>query len=251
MSRLKASAPAGRKNGSFRPPPRAAAACWRGSTPGTPGRAPRCSRSRGTGRAGSHRAAASKVIVVEPVAVRTDLCGIADTVRVLPDRGLRLQEHPDRFPVGFQGVLPVGLDRVPAVAQPFGVRVAVLGDDRGDALGVPGGEPEPDRRTVVEHVQREAVEAEPFRQALDDVGELLEGVVEVTARGHVRLAEAGQVGSDEVEPVGEQRDQLAEHVARGQEPAQGHQCGCVRFSGLPGRTLSGHPRPPSGMQCQP
>ena len=34
----------------------------------------------------------------------------------------------------------MGLHRVPAVAQPFGVRVAVPGDDRGDALGVPGGE---------------------------------------------------------------------------------------------------------------
>jgi len=33
---------------------------------------------------------------------------------------------------------------------------------------VPGGDPEPDRRAVVEHVQREAAEAEYFRQAIDD-----------------------------------------------------------------------------------
>jgi hypothetical protein len=123
--------------------------------------------------------------------------------------------------------------RGPAVAQPFGVRVAVLGDDRGDAFGMPGGDPEPDRRAVVEHVQREAVEAEHFRQAIDGVGDVLERVVEVTSGGHVRLAEAGQVGSNEVKPVGEQRDQLAEHVARGRETVQEHQRGCVPCSGLP------------------
>jgi hypothetical protein len=71
---------------------------------------------------------------------------------------------------------------------------------------MPGGDPEPDWRAVVEHVQREAIEAEHFRPAIDDTGDVLERVVEVTSRGHVRLAKAGQVRSDEVEPVGEQRD---------------------------------------------
>src|SRR5262245_20918361 len=61
-------------------------------------------------------AAASEVVIVEPVAVRTDPGLVGDTMRVLPDRRLRLQEHPDRFPVGLRWLLPVRLDRVPAVA---------------------------------------------------------------------------------------------------------------------------------------
>jgi len=44
-----------------------------------------------------------------------------------------------------------------------------LGDDRGYALGVPGGDPEPDRRAVVEYIEREAIEAKRFREAIDDV----------------------------------------------------------------------------------
>jgi hypothetical protein len=99
--------------------------------------------------------------------------------------------------------------------------------------GVPGGDPEPDRRAVVEHVEGEAVEAEHFRQAIDHVGDVLERVAEVTSCGHVRLAEAGQVRSDDVKPVSEQRDQFAEHVARGRETVQEHQRGCVRCPGLP------------------
>jgi hypothetical protein len=43
---------------------------------------------------------------------------------------------------------------------------------------------------------------------------MLERGAELAARGHVRLAESWQVRSDEVKTVGEQRDQLAELVAR-------------------------------------
>ena len=62
---------------------------------------------------------------------------------------------------------------------------------------------------------------------------MLEGVVKVAPRGHVRLAEAGQVRSNDVKPVGEQRDQLAKHVARGREAVQQQERRRVRCSGLP------------------
>jgi hypothetical protein len=178
-------------------------------------------------------AAAGEVVVVQPVPVRADPCRVGDALRVLPDRRLRLQHHPDRLPVGRRRLLPVGPDRAPGLAQPLLVRVAVLGDDRGDALGVTGGDPEPDRRAVVEHVQRETVEAEHLRPAVDDVSEVLERVTEVVPRGHVRLAEAGQVRGDEVKTVGEQRDQLAELVARGRETVQEHHRRRVSWPRLP------------------
>jgi hypothetical protein len=177
--------------------------------------------------------AASEVVVVEAVAVRADPRRVGDAVRVLPDRRLRLHQRPDTFPVGLRRVLPVRLKGSPAVAQPFLVGVAVLGDDRRDALGVPGRDPEPDRRAVVEHVQGEAIETEHLGEAVDNVGDALERVAEVRSGGHVRFTEAGQVRGNDVKPVGEQRDQLAEHVARGRETMQEHQGRCVSRSGLP------------------
>jgi DNA-binding CsgD family transcriptional regulator len=178
-------------------------------------------------------AGAAQVVVVEAVAVRADPRRVRDAVRVLPDRGLRLEHRADRFPVGLRRVLPVGLDGIPAGPQALLVRVAILGNDRGDALGVPGRDAESHWRTVVEHVEREAVEAEHLRPAIDDLREMVERVVEVTPRRHVRLAEPGQVWGDDMEPVGEQRDQLAELVTRGRVAVQEQQRRRVSRSSLP------------------
>ena len=40
---------------------------------------------------------------------------------------------------------------------------------------------------------------------------------------HIGVAEARQIGSDDMETVGEQRDQVAEHVAGGREAVQQEQ----------------------------
>ena len=127
------------------------------------------------------------------------------------------------------GVLPIGPDRVPAVAQPFLIGVAVLRDDRGDPLRMPHREPEAGRRAVVEDVEGEAVEADDLGEAVDRVREPVESVAAVR---HVGVAEARQIGRDDVEAVGQQRDQVAEHVARAREAVQQQQLRRIRRARL-------------------
>jgi hypothetical protein len=54
------------------------------------------------------------------------------------------------------------------------------------------------------------MEARVLEQALDDLGQSVEGVLEVL--GHVGVAEARVVGREDVKPVGQGRDQVAELV---------------------------------------
>ena len=82
-------------------------------------------------------------------------------------RRLGRQESAQRLAVGGRGVLPVGPDRVPALAQPFLIGVAVLRDDRGDPVGMLHREPEAGRRAVVEDIDGVAIEADDFGEAVD------------------------------------------------------------------------------------
>ena len=66
-------------------------------------------------------------------------------------------------------------------------------------------------------------EADHFGEAVDDVGDVVERVGEVAARRHVRLAEARQIGRDDVKAIGQQRDEIAEHVARAREAVKQQQ----------------------------
>jgi hypothetical protein len=77
--------------------------------------------------------------------------------------------------------------RVPAVAQPFLVGVAVLGDDRRDSVGVPDGEPEPGRRAVIEDVDGIVIEADHLGEAIDCLRDPVEGMA---AARHVGPSEA-------------------------------------------------------------
>src|SRR5262245_36471125 len=61
-------------------------------------------------------AGASQVEVVERVSVWRDRRGIGYPVRVLEEGRLRLEEGAQRLAVGFGRFLPVGPERVPAVA---------------------------------------------------------------------------------------------------------------------------------------
>jgi hypothetical protein len=56
---------------------------------------------------------------------------------------------------------------------------------------------------------------------------MVEGVAELLARRHVRLAKAGQVGRDNVEVFAQQRNQVAEHVSRAREAMQQKQLGFI------------------------
>ena len=81
-------------------------------------------------------------------------------------------------------------------------------------------EPEPGRRAVVEYVDGVAVEADGLGEAVDRLRDPVERVRPVR---HIRVAEARQIGRDDMESVGEQRDEVAEHVAGGREAVQQEQ----------------------------
>ena len=131
-----------------------------------------------------------------------------------------LRNGAQRLPVGRRGVLPVGADRLPAVAQALFVGVAVLRNDRGDPVRMLDRQPEPCRRAVVEHVDGIAVEADGLGEAVDRLRDPVECVRPIR---HVGVAEARQIGRDDMESVGEQRDEVAEHMAGGREAVQQQQ----------------------------
>ncbi len=87
-----------------------------------------------------------------------------------------------------------------------------------------------DRAAVVLVVEPEGVEARLLEQALDDLRETVERVLEVL--GHVGVTEPGIVGREDVEAVGERRDQVAELMRRGGEAAEQQQLRVRRISGL-------------------
>src|SRR5262249_34270793 len=89
-----------------------------------------------------------EIKVVERIAVRRDRGRVGDAMGVLPDRCLRRKKGAEGSAVCFRRVLPVGADRGPAVAEPLEIRIAILRDDRGDALGVPHREAETSRRAI-------------------------------------------------------------------------------------------------------
>lgn len=81
-------------------------------------------------------------------------------------------------------------------------------------------EAESGRRAIIEHVNGVAIEADGLGKAVDRRRDLVEGVRFVR---HIGVAEAREIGSDDMETVGEQRDQVAEHMAGGGEAVQQQQ----------------------------
>jgi hypothetical protein len=123
--------------------------------------------------------------------------------------------------VGVLRVGPVGLERSPEVVRDaFLVCVAVLYDERRDALGMCAREPEPDRCAVVLDVERVAREAELLGEPIDRRGEIVERVREQLAGGHRAVPESGIVGRDDVIAIGELGDQVAKHLRARRESVQ-------------------------------
>ena len=89
------------------------------------------------------------------------------------------------------------------------------------------GEPESRRRAIIEDIDRIAVEADDFGEAVDHVRDLVEACSRAPA---CPIAEAGQVGRDDVEAIGQKRDQIAEHVARARKAMQQQQLRRIRRS---------------------
>src|ERR1700750_1912953 len=102
-------------------------------------------------------------------------------MRILEPRCLWRQETVQRLAVRLTGLAPVGLDRVPAVAQPLFVSIAVLRYDRGDALWMLHSNPQADGRAVIEDVDREALQADDLDKAADHFRQIVEGVSEIMA----------------------------------------------------------------------
>jgi hypothetical protein len=104
---------------------------------------------------------------------------VGDAVEILRFGGFRCEEILQSGSVGLRWVLPVLLNRVPALAQTLFVGVAVLGNDRRDALWMGECKAQPNGSAVIEYVDRITVEADLFSKAVDDIGEVLERVPEI------------------------------------------------------------------------
>ena len=78
-------------------------------------------------------------------------------------------------------------------------------------------EPEARRRAVVKDIHCKPIESDDFGEAVDHAGNIVERVAEVFSRRHIGLTEPGKVRRGNMKSVGEERDQVAEHVARARE----------------------------------
>src|SRR6185437_7834833 len=98
-------------------------------------------------------------------------------------------------------------------------------DNRGDPFGMADGDAETGRRAIVEDIDRKAIKSDDFGEAVDDPSDVIESVAELVPRRHVRLAEARQIRSHDMELVGKQRNEVAEHMARAREAVKQKQLG--------------------------
>src|SRR5262245_51947502 len=114
-------------------------------------------------------------------------------MRVLPLRGFGFEEGAERGAIFRRRILPVSLDRIPALAQSFDIGVAVLRDERGDTLRVTNGKAEANGRAVVENVKGIALEPKHFGKTVDDVGKMIEAVFKALAVRRIRESEARKV----------------------------------------------------------
>ena len=73
-------------------------------------------------------------ILIRGPGVGADGLRVAGAVGVLPLGGAQVQEPLQRLGFLFRAILPIGAERVPEFPQPFLIGVAVLDDQRLDAL---------------------------------------------------------------------------------------------------------------------
>jgi hypothetical protein len=96
------------------------------------------------------------------------------------------------------------------------------------------GNAQADGRPVIKDVEREPLEANDVGEAVDDPRNIGKRVVELIMGRHLRLTKPRQVRRDEVVAIGQQREQIAEHMASaGKAMQQQHR---RRFS-APGRAI--------------
>jgi hypothetical protein len=178
------------------------------------------------------------LVVVEEVGLDVVLAGpseegelVGPQVRVVPLRegaaaDVALAGRSRREEVLAQRRLvggPVGPERaagVPQRAEAVLVRDRVLHDQRPHPGRVRGRQPESNRAAVVLHEQGVPSEAEQVGEAPDDLGQVIEGVGEAGRVGRVAIAETRVIRRDEVEGVGQPRQQRFPHPRGGREAVQ-------------------------------
>ena len=94
-------------------------------------------------------------------------------------------------------------------------------------------QPPPDRRAVVLDVDGVAVHPELVEQVCGQIGQRVEGVVEVGRGGRVGEAEAEVIRRDDVVAARQLWNQVAEHERARREAVQQHDRGSVGRPGLP------------------
>src|SRR5258708_16493642 len=161
-----------------------------------------------------------QIKIVQVLAIRRHHRLVGNAVGVLPSARLRSEEGAERLSVRLRRVFPVGPDWTPAFAETFLVGVAVLRDDGSDPLGVADGEPEACRRAVVKDVHCKPIEADDLGKAVDYASDVVERVTEFLSWRHIGLTEPGTARREDMKSVGEERDQVAEHMARAWEAVQ-------------------------------
>ena len=141
-------------------------------------------------------------------------------MRILPLSCFGLEELAQGRTILCRRLLPVFLDRIPAIAKPLFIGIAVLRDDGGDTLRVCQPQAESDRSAVIEDVDRKTLETNGLGKASDHLSQSFERVAELLPVGRIREAEARQIGRYHVVAIGERRNKVAKHVRRRWEAVQ-------------------------------
>jgi hypothetical protein len=93
-------------------------------------------------------------------------------------------------------------------------------------------DPKANGRAVIEDVDCEPLQVHDLREASYYLGQLCERVRKRVVRRHIGLSEPRQVRRNDVEAIGEQRDEIAKHMAAGRETMQQQQRWRVGWSAL-------------------
>src|SRR5215472_5405333 len=131
---------------------------------------------------------------------------------VLPFGGFWLQEFAQGSAVLRSWLLPVFLDRIPALAQTFFISVAVLRNDGSYPLGMRQREPKADRSSIIEDIDRVSIDADGLCEPVDDLGQILKAVAEHFAVRRVGKAKTWKIGCHQVVAVSQGCNEIAKHV---------------------------------------
>ena len=95
------------------------------------------------------------------------------------------------------------------------MRHGVLDNDRLHALGMGNRQAHADRTAIIIVVQHIAVQSELLGEIIDDLGQMIEGVMKPGCGRRIAFAEAWIIRRNEMIAVGQQRDQRREHPRGG------------------------------------